>query len=108
MNIRQYKKKYAICRDDNGKMIYAGDIVEVFNPLHSYVPHKSMVFWSALMGAWIDSHPAQKLLSQKENDKTPLYLYLNQKPINWRDDSGVSVKKNGYCKKIKSYSFRKK
>jgi hypothetical protein len=30
MNFRQYKKKFAICRDDNGKMIYKGDIVKVW------------------------------------------------------------------------------
>jgi hypothetical protein len=32
MKIKDYKKKYAICKDSQGKMIYWWDLVEVWNP----------------------------------------------------------------------------
>lgn len=33
MNIKQYKKRYLICKDDFGKNIYAGDTVELYCPI---------------------------------------------------------------------------
>ena len=59
MTIRNYKKEYWVGKDSFGKMIYAGDTVEVWLPWETRSSHQSKVLWNRIDGAFIESHPAQ-------------------------------------------------
>lgn len=104
MNIRQYKKKYFICDDDYGNKIYAGDTVEIYCPQELVTPWTSIVYWSSLHGAWIDSHPAHKKLFEQPNRQRPLYTLIKQEPITFYKENDETEKYQGYCKKIKSFN----
>lgn len=62
MDIREYKKRYAICNDSNGKMIYVGDTVELSMPLELRSKWRSKIMWNMLDGAFVDSAPAHVML----------------------------------------------
>ena len=105
MNIRQYKKKYLICKDDFGKNIYVGDTVELYCPIEVKSPWTSIVCWSMLHGAWVDSHSAHRALSQNPEQQRMLYNLIGQEEWNIctvGEDIPTSYK--GYCKKIKSFN----
>ena len=65
MTIKGYKKKYFICKDDNGKMIYAGDTVEVNLPWETGTSYQSIVYWDRLHGALIEPHPGHKKMGHE-------------------------------------------
>ena len=62
MNIREYKKRYAICKDSNGKMLYAGDTVELSIPLEIKSKWESIVMWNMIDGAFVDPHPSHSAI----------------------------------------------
>lgn len=104
MNKRQYKKKYAICEDDNGKMIYAGDTVELWIPMETKKPHQSIVYFSMLEGAYVEDSPAHDFMNGGKRGYRNLSWYLNQEtfPIYTYGVEEPEYKK-GYCIKVKSF-----
>jgi hypothetical protein len=105
MNFRQYKKKFAICRDDNGKMIYKGDIVKVWLPMETNTGHESRVFHNMLDGAFVLGSPAHAFMNDGKQSHRSLRDYLNQEEIpvhHWGVDEPTYEK--GYCVKIKSFN----
>jgi hypothetical protein len=104
MNKRQYKKKYYICKDTFGKSIYVGDTVELYCPWEINSKWNSIVYWSMLHGAYVDSHPTHKILQHNPNAQRELYYFLKQDPfICYDEDDNPTQTKQGYCKKIKSF-----
>jgi len=103
VSIRNYKKKYYICKDDFGKKLYVGDIVEIYLPCELRSTWTSEIAWSMLHGAWVDSHPSHKIFSNDPEHQRMLYPLLNQSEITMFTDDGYVTKK-GYCKKIKSFN----
>ena len=101
MNKRYYKKHFLICKDDQGKNIYAGDTVELFVPMETSTPWQSIVYWDMLHGAWVDSHPTH--VNMLGNKMRTLYPLLNQAAIPIYiygvEDPEIKI---GYVKKIKS------
>lgn len=104
MNIRQYKKKYAICKDDNGKIIYRGDIVQLWSPMETSKPHVSRVYFNMLDGAYVEDTPAHSFMNKGEKSMRSLRGYLNQEPIpihTWGIEEPEFQK--GFCIKVKSF-----
>lgn len=98
MNLRQYKKKYFICKDDNGKMIYAGDTVELFLPCITKIPYQTIVYWNKVDGAFVESF-------DKKSD-IPLRKFLGQQPYKFWDYGEIENKPkmvNTKCIKVKSF-----
>lgn len=107
MNLRQYKSKYLICKDDYGKNIYAGDTVELYCPFEMSSTWSSIVYWSMLHGAWVDAHPGHKMLSRNPNEKRELAPLLGQLEYDiYHYGEEEPSKMKGYCKKIKSFYAR--
>lgn len=107
MTIRNYKKAYWIGKDSFGKMIYAGDTVEVWNPWETRTPHQSKVLWNRIDGAFIEAHPAHIKMHEKPYDRDLRY-YLDQEPLpTWSyDENGEGTivgMQRGYVKKVKSF-----
>jgi len=108
MNKRQHKKEYWICKVDDGKMIYAGDTVELWLPYETARPYQSVVYWDRLHGALVDRHPSHRWMEGGGNYRR-LSEYLNQDkqgfPLYSFDDDGNETVEYrvGYCKKVKSY-----
>lgn len=106
MNIRKYKKLFAICEDDDGKVIYPGDTVEVLIPWETRTPHRSRVCWNPLDGAFVDSHPAHQKMNVGSKHRN-LRDYIGQKdkpgvPIyDHPDDEEPTERRKGYCRKVK-------
>lgn len=107
MNKRQYKKAYWICKDDDGKMIYAGDTVELLIPYETSKSYTSIVYWDRLYGALVDKHPAHRWMEGGSKYRR-LSEYLNQDkrgiPV-WDhpDDENPSHYKVGFCRKVKNF-----
>ena len=108
MNLRQYKKKYFICEDDYGNKLYAGDTVELYCPQELNTTWTSIIYWSSLYGACVDSHPSHKKMFNQPDRQRHLYGLLNQDSIkiynSLDDDDDTHIIKQGYCKKIKSFN----
>lgn len=104
MKIKDYKKRYAICKDSLGKMIYWYDLVEVWNPTETRTPHQSRVYWNMLDGAFIDEHPSHAKLHKKVCHRS-LNEYLRQEkvPLWDHNDDKLIGYQIGYVKKIKSF-----
>jgi len=105
MTIRQYKKKYFICKDDFGKMIYLGDTVEVWMPCEAS-PYQSCVYWNRLDGAFIDGHPAHIRMGHGSHRTLSHFLKCNNPAVpvyESFDDDAIPVWKQGYVKKVKSF-----
>lgn len=107
MTIRNYKKAFWIGRDSFGKMIYAGDTVEVWSPMETRTPHQAIVLWNRMDGAFIEAHPSH-IKIEKEIHHRDLRYYFDDTPIPiWEynpdgEDKIVRYEK-GYVKKIKSF-----
>jgi hypothetical protein len=107
MTIRNYKKAFWVGKDSFGKMIYAGDTVEVWLPWETRSPHQSRVLWNRMDGAFIESHPAHNAIHGKVHHRD-LRSYLNTEPIpvwNYDDDEDgvITGYEQGYVKKVKSF-----
>jgi len=103
MTIRNYKKKYFICKDDFGNNLYAGDIVEISIPMELSSTWESEISWSILYGAWVESHPVHKKMSNNPNEQRALYGLIDQPEWRYYEvDEYKTVK--GYVKKIKSFN----
>ena len=101
--IKQYKKKYFICKDNFGNKIYAGDTVELSCPQETSTTWISIVHWNMLDGAFVDSHPAHKSMFNSVNRE--LSGLIKQYPIDIYDcNDNITKIKQGYCKKIKSFN----
>lgn len=88
MTIRQYKKKYFICKDSNGKNLYVRDIVSLNISHETSTRYESMIYWNMLDGAFVDSHPAHiKIESSK-----------------YRNLRDYITGYNGTCYKVKSFN----
>lgn len=108
MTIRNYKKEFWIGKDSFGKMIYAGDTVEVWLPHETRGPHQSKVLWNRMDGAFIESHPVHNNAIHGKVHHRDLRSYLNTEPVPiWsykENDEGTMVGyKQGYVKKVKSF-----
>ena len=105
MKIRQYKKKFAICKDDNGKVIYKGDIVEVWLPHETNKGHISRVYFNMLDGAFIKGSPAHSFMNEGRESYRKLRDYMNQESVpisTFGIDEPTHTK--GYCIKVKSFN----
>jgi hypothetical protein len=101
MNIRHYKKLYYICKDDNGKKIYAGDTVEVRLPWETKSSYQSVVYFNMVDGAFIDAHPGHIKMGLQTYRN--LRDFLEQEPIEMSiDDEMISAR--GFCRKVKSFN----
>ena len=105
MKIRQYKKKFAICKDDNGKVIYKGDIVEVWLPHETNKGHSSRVYFNMLDGAFVKGSPAHSFMDEGGQNYRKLRDYMNQElvPI-YTFGIDESTHTKGYCIKVKSFN----
>ena len=109
MTIRHYKKAYWIGRDSFGKMIYAGDTVEVWLPWETGSPHQSKVLWNRLDGAFIEAHPAHNAIHKKVHHRD-LRSYIGTEPVPiWhyeddKDEGTITGYEQGYVKKVKSFN----
>lgn len=107
MNKRQYKKAYWICKDDDGKMIYAGDTVELFIPYETTRSYTAVVHWDRLHGAMVKGHPAHRFLNNGKAGWRPLSGYLNQDkkgfPIYAEGGDETPTYRVGFCRKVKSF-----
>lgn len=101
MTIKHYKKEYHICKDDNGKMIYAGDLVEVQIPWETRTSYESRVYWDRLHGAYIDAHPAHIKMGHSTYRK--LSDFTGRQSIDIWEDGDKFSKKYTLCKKVKSF-----
>ncbi len=92
-----------------GKTIYAGDTVEVLLPWETHTPHQSKVFWNALDGAFINSHPAHNFLNDGKSKHRSLRDYMFQKDqpgvpmYDHPEDEKPSKRIKGFCRKVKSF-----
>jgi hypothetical protein len=105
MTIRQYKKKYFICKDDFGKVIYLGDTVEVWMPCEAK-PYQSCVYWNRLDGAFIDGHPGHVKMGHSKHRSLNQFFMRNNPPVpiyDSFDDDAVPTWYQGYVKKVKSF-----
>jgi hypothetical protein len=100
MNIRHYKKLYYICKDDNGKKIYAGDVVEVRIPWETKTSYQSVVYFNMLDGAFIDAHPGHVKMGLSTHRS--LRDFLDKEAIDIMVDDELTTVKP-YCKKVKSF-----
>jgi hypothetical protein len=106
-NLREYKKKYFICKDDNGETIYMGDIVEVHDPMETKTPYQSKVYWNRVDGAFIDPHPAHK--SMGHNSHRFLRGFIGKQDRScWvyhgpNDEDSVWKVRTTKCVKVKSF-----
>lgn len=98
MTIKEYKKKYFICEDDNGKMVYVGDIVELQISWETGTSYQSKVYWSRLDGAYVECHPAHKKISPS---KRKLRDYLKSCNESFLDADGNLMFTK--CVKVKSF-----
>lgn len=88
-----------------GKNIYVGDTVELYCPVEIKSSWTSIVYWSMLYGAWVDSHPSHKILHNNPNLQRELYSLLNQEEYNiYTVGENTPTLYKGYCKKIKSFN----
>lgn len=108
VSIRNYKKKYYICEDDFGNRLYPGDTVEIYLPCELSTTWTSIIYWSMLYGAWVDSHPIHKSLSNNEEQRM-LHGLIGQtefRKYTYGENDETYIIKQGYCKKIKSFNKR--
>jgi hypothetical protein len=106
MNVRQYKKRYAICEDDNGRMIYPGDTVEVHMPWETHNSHQSRVYWNPLDGAYIDAHPGHRKMDLgSKHRRLRDYIGLAKEKgtpfFDHPDDEEPVVWRKGFCRKVR-------
>ena len=101
MTIRFYKKNYYICRDDNGQMIYAGDTVEVHDPMETRTSYQSVVHWNRIDGAFVDAHPAHVKMNLSTH--RDLRDYLGKKDRSLYDQNENLITQSTSCIKIKSF-----
>jgi len=104
MTIKQYKKKYYICKDDNGKMIYAGDTVELCYPLSIKSSYQSRVYWSRVEGAMVDLHPTSIQLGI--TGFKPLSNFLGKSEVKIYHDNGEFDIYRTKCVKVKSFYYK--
>ena len=86
MNLRQYKKKFFICLDNNGKKVYKDDSVELHLPHETKSAYQSIVYWNMIDGAFVDSHPVHVNIN-RANYQRGLRDYLNEYSICVKDKS---------------------
>ena len=105
MTIKDYKKRYYICKDDFDNKLYAGDTVELYSPIEVETSWTSIIYWDMLYGAMVDSHPAHKKLHNNSEIQRHLYYLLGQEPWTiWDSHDNCEKIYRGYCKKIKSFN----
>lgn len=103
MNIRQFKKKYYLCKDDFGNKLYPGDTVEILLSMGNKHPYQSKIYWNMVDGAFVECSPVSKIFEKGRVTHNPLRSVLKQKPFYYNQyDSDETVAQYGYCKKIKS------
>ena len=103
MNIRQFKKKYYLCKDDFGNKLYPGDTVEILLSIGNKHPYQSKIYWNMVDGAFIDASPTTIFVNDGRKTHSSLRSVLNQEPFYYNQyDSDEMVAQYGYCKKIKS------
>jgi hypothetical protein len=105
MKIQQYKKKFTICKDDNGKVIYKGDTVKIWLPSETSKGHTSVVYFNMVDGAFIKGSPAHSFMNEGRQSYRKLRDYLNQESIPMHAfgvDEPIPTK--GYCIKVKSFN----
>ena len=102
--IKQYKKKYFICKDDFGNKIYAGDTVELSCPQETSTTWTSIVHWNMLDGAFVDAHPAHKAMGLGSDNRTLSPLINQSDFIFYYEGNDEQFHEQGYCKKIKSFN----
>lgn len=102
MNIRQFKKRYYLCKDDFGNKLYPGDTVELWMPIETKHPYQTRILWNMVDGAFVDPHPAHAWMEHAQQRR--LRSFLDQSAIKKHHDweSEEFEMEKGYCKKVKS------
>ena len=103
MTIKQYKKKYYICKDDNGKMIYAGDTVELCHPLEIKSSYQSKVYWNRVDGAFVNPHPTHVKIGITSYKTLSGFLGKQEFKIYYNDDEFNTYQTK--CIKVKSFYY---
>ena len=65
----KWRKQFLLGTDVNGKKLYPGDFVKIHMPVEVSKPHCSMIYWSALDGAYIEAHPVHKWMDKLTIDE---------------------------------------
>jgi hypothetical protein len=104
-SVRQYNKlrhKIFLCKDDFNKKIYAGDFVEISASMETRTPWISRVWWTAIDGAFVDSHPAHLQMNLGSGTRDLRY-FLQKKydiPIYNPDDTISETKISHSLRKV--------
>lgn len=61
------RRKLPLGKDDLGKVIYPYDFIKIQIPHETRTHYCSRVYWNALDGAFVDSHPAHLLLNNQQS-----------------------------------------
>lgn len=102
MKIKDYKKKYAICKDSNGKVIYVGDTLELHAPMEISSTWESIVHWNMLDGAFVNSHPSHIKMGMGSGHRELRY-FIDQDKITIPDQDGNMHDCSYTVVKVKSF-----
>jgi hypothetical protein len=102
MKIKDYKKKYAICKDNNGKTIYAGDTVRLHAPMEIKSAWESIVHWNMLDGAFVESHPSHIKMGMGSGHRELRY-FIDQDVITIPDQDGKMHDYTCFAVKVRSF-----
>lgn len=108
-SVRQYNKirhKIFLCKDDFGKKLYAGDFVELTASMEMNSPWISRIWWNAVDGAFVDSHPGHIKMGIGAGTRDLRYFLREKYNIpfhDWETDTVKEYKPSHSLKKV-SYS----
>src|SRR5690348_6574419 len=88
------RKRLPLGKDNNSKMLYPYDFVKVQNTMETKSSHCSRIWWNALDGAFIDSHPAHIILNNCKSRN--LRDYLNHNDSSYYKITCVKITYNEY------------
>jgi hypothetical protein len=81
-SIRAYqkmRKQVFLGLDDKGKKVYMGDFVRLSNRQSFKSPYISQIYWNALDGGFVDSHPAAIAMNCGKYSTTELAPFFRDK-----------------------------
>ena len=64
-----------LCKDVNGKILYPYDFVRIWMPIELKTVWCARIWWNALDGAFVMSHPAHNRLHGKESSRDLAQIY---------------------------------
>lgn len=102
---KDWKLKYYLGKDSFGNKIYAGDTVELYDPISMSSTWESRIFWNPLDGAFVNSHPSFIKMKMGSRGQSLRYFIESYTiPVyDHPDDEEPAYIQKGYCKLIKPF-----